>query len=286
MANNLPQLKSLVNNKEVKSRVVAMLGDKDSALFLNSILSVVTAGSLQDCEPSSVVSCALRSCSLGLSIDPAMGLAYLVGYKDKEGKKICTLQIGVGGYIALAMRSGSLEYFFVSEIYADEMKRCIPALNLFEFNETPSEERYKATAEPIGYYAEFKTLKGFVAKMYMTKSQMERYRDQYSKSYKMKPSTSLWTTEFVKMCKKTIARQLLWQYRGIFSISTQSQLQEATAADDNSENIIDNLDNEIPEEKKAKGRKIQRDDDIIDAVVADKEEAEKEMNEELEAFGN
>lgn len=271
--NLLVELRESAKSENVNSRVAAMLGEKDAALFINSVVSVATAN-LKEVETSTIWPCALKACALKLPIDPALGYAYLVPYNKK-----CTLQVGVRGLYTLAMRSNTLKSLVVSEVYEDELKRYIAPLGIIEFTEEPSKLRGKPTAEPIGYYASLEMKNGFSAFVYMTRVEMEAHRDRYSKMYKSNPKQSKWTDEFSKMAEKTILKKLLWKY-GVLSVETESALAQAESEEENSvvsavkENVV--LDAEIVE-KKAKGKKIE----LAEAVEAD----EKEKSEELEAFG-
>lgn len=278
MANNLPQIKSLANNEEIKSRVVGMLGERGANLFINSVVSVATS-TLQNVEPNSIFACGLKACALRLPIDPQLKYAALVPYGG-----VCSLQIMVDGYKHLAMRSGKVKKFIAEVVYADEFVSWNPFEQEIKLNlPKPDGERYKTTSEPVGYFVKCVLKDGYEETLYMTKKEVEKHRDKYSQMYKKNPKMSKWTDEFDKMALKTLVKKVI-KSMGIMSIEEEIALADVEAQEEPITDVIENTF-EVAEEKKAKGRKIQRDDDIIDAVVADKEEAEKEMNEELEAFG-
>lgn len=277
MANNLPQIKSLANNEEIKSRVVGMLGERGANLFINSVVSVATS-TLQNVEPNSIFACGLKACALRLPIDPQLEYAALVPYGG-----VCTLQMMVGGYKHLAMRSGKVKKFIAEVVYADEFVSWNPFEQEIKLNlPKPDGERYKTTSEPVGYFVKCVLKDGYEETLYMTKKEVEKHRDKYSQMYKKNPKMSKWTDEFDKMALKTLVKKVIKSMR-IMSIEEEIALADVEAQEEPITDVIENTF-EVAEEKKAKGRKIQR-DDIIDAVVADKEADEKEMNEELEAFG-
>lgn len=282
MTNNLPQnvsqIKSLANNAEIKKRVVDMLGERGANLFINSVISVATS-TLQNVEPNSIFACALKACALRLPIDPQLKYAALIPYGG-----VCSLQIMVDGYKNLAMRSGKVKKFIAEVVYADEFVSWNPFEQEIVLNPPKADgERYKATAEPIGYYAKCVLKDGYEEVVYATKSEMEKHRDRYSQMYKKNPKMSKWTDEFDKMALKTLVKKLI-KSMGIMGIEEAVTLAEVESQEEPINNVIESTF-EVAEEKKAKGRKIQRDDDIIDAVVADKEKEEQENLEELEAFG-
>ena len=63
---------------------------------------------LMKCDKTSVLSGAMTAAQLGLEIDPALGRAYLLPYKDKNKGMIAQLIIGYKGFTDLAYRSGQV----------------------------------------------------------------------------------------------------------------------------------------------------------------------------------
>ena len=68
----------------VKSKIIDMIGGKDSQRFITSIISAVGANpALKDCDQWSLVSAALLGESLKLSPSPQLGQYYMVPYDQK-----------------------------------------------------------------------------------------------------------------------------------------------------------------------------------------------------------
>lgn len=61
---------------------------------------------LQKCEPLSLVSSIVEASQLGLELDPILGHGYLVPFRRKDGKFICTFIPGYRGFIHLMRNSG------------------------------------------------------------------------------------------------------------------------------------------------------------------------------------
>ena len=105
------------------------------------------------------------------------------------------------------------------------------------------EEREKANT--VGYYARFELLNGFQKEMYWPKAKMEAHARQYSKAYqydlKEKKSSSVWTTNFDAMAKKTMLRQLLSKW-GIMSVEMQQAFENDMSVidEDGTARYIDN----------------------------------------------
>jgi recombination protein RecT len=78
---------------------------------------------LLECDRQSVLAGAMTAAQLGLEIDPSLGRAYLLPYRDSRKGMIAQLIIGYKGYIDLAYRSGQLSGIQAEAVYeADEFE--------------------------------------------------------------------------------------------------------------------------------------------------------------------
>lgn len=76
---------------------------------------------LLDCTPASVFTAVMQAAAWGLELDPMLGQAYLVPYKDRRaGVTLCTLQLGYRGMLALARRSGDIASFLPGVVHAKD----------------------------------------------------------------------------------------------------------------------------------------------------------------------
>ena len=221
--------KKLINNT---------LGDPERAKrFIASISSAVaTNPNLQECDAGTILSGALLGESLNLSPSPQLGHYYLVPYKNKNKEQPdAQFQLGWHGYYQLAIRSGQYKDLDVIEIKEGEYlgREKLTGKQKFEFIEDESERLDKDT---IGYLGYFELLNGYRKQIYMSKEEMEKHADTYSKAFnladykKLKAGqipekdmwkySSYWYKDFDGMAFKTILRRLISKY-GVMSIEMQ-----------------------------------------------------------------
>lgn len=238
IANTKPKFSVVIHSDGMKNLINKTLGDEKKAQrFVASICSAVaTNQQLQECEPQSVISGALLGEALNLSPSPQLGQYYLVPYKNgKTGKTDAQFQMGWHGYYQLAIRSGQYKDLDVIEIKEGEYKGRdkLTGKQTFEFIEDESERMSKET---IGYLGYFELINGYRKQIYMSKQEMEKHADTYSKAFslaeyeKLKKGlipekdmwkySSYWYKDFDGMAFKTILRRLISKY-GVMSIEMQ-----------------------------------------------------------------
>lgn len=219
MANqNLPakqdlSVKQYLRTDSIKARFDEILG-KNAPAFLSTVISLCSANQkLQDCDPKSVVGAAALAAAINLPVTPSLGQAYIVPY----GKQ-AQFQLGVKGMLQLALRSGQYRNIHVGEVYEGQVKERDP----FTGELTRGE---KISDTVVGYVAHIEMINGYKKTIYMTVAELEAFAEKYSKSYaydkKYKKESSLWTTNFDAMARKTMLKKILREY-GIMSIDQQS----------------------------------------------------------------
>lgn len=217
------RIQSLINQDSVKKRFEEMLG-KRSASFISSVVSAVSTNkALQEADPMSVVSAAAIAASLDLPINPSLGFAYIVPYRDK-GVPVAQFQVGYRGFIQLGMRSGQYEAMNAAIVYEGD---------LIENNRFTGSMKFRAgerTSDKIvGYVFYFKLLNGFEKYTYISKENAEKHGKQYSQSYKK--GFGKWIDDFDAMALKTVIKQGLSKW-GILSVEIQRALETDQAAID------------------------------------------------------
>lgn len=241
MANEIqkqqPKFSVVIQSDMYKKLINNTLGDPErSKRFIASISSAVaTNPNLRECEAGTILSGALLGESLNLSPSPQLGHYYLVPYKNKEGVSEAQFQLGWHGYYQLAIRSGQYKDLDVIEIKEGEYlgRDKLTGKQKFEFIENESERLNKPT---IGYLGYFELLNGYRKQIYMSKEEMEKHADTYSKAFnlesykKLKAGqipekemwkySSYWYKDFDGMAFKTILRRLISKY-GVMSIDMQ-----------------------------------------------------------------
>ncbi len=218
------KLQYLMQNDNVQQRLKAML-DKNAETYVTSVINVVNGNKkLQQCEPMSILKSAMIAASLNLPVEPNLGMAALVPYKDKSNGMQAQFQMMWRGFVQLALRTGVYKTINVSEVYEDEIVKFNPFTEEIEFTDQSEwKMRYTENGKVVGYLAYFKLLSGFEKYSYMTKEEAEKHATSYSQSYKydkqFNKSSSPWSTDFNSMGKKTVLKLLIGKF-GPMSIQT------------------------------------------------------------------
>lgn len=249
--NQRPSLTAYLTQDAVKAQINNVIGGKNGARFIASIVSAVQANpALQECKNPSILSAALLGESLNLSPSPQLGQYYLVPYNDKEEGKVAQFQLGYKGYIQLAIRSGQYKKLNVLAIKAGELVRFDPLNEELEVR-LIEDEWNRENTPTIGYYAMFEYTNGFRKAIYWSREKMLAHADKYSKAFHAKAVesstpkysrvsyddflagnypkgdewkySSFWYKDFDGMAYKTMLRQLISKW-GIMSIEMQSAL--------------------------------------------------------------
>jgi len=208
-------LSALLSAPSVKGRFEEVLGKRAPA-FLSSILSVTNGNPLlRNADPMSIVAAAAVAASLDLPVNPNLGFAALVPYKDK-GRPVAQFQMMVRGYVQLAIRTAFYQTMNVSPVYEGE---------LASYNRITGDVRFDAEGKQseaiVGYAAYFRLLNGFEKYLYMDVDAIRAHGKRYSKSYDNPQGK--WKTDFEAMAAKTVLKQLLARW-GILSIQMQTAL--------------------------------------------------------------
>lgn len=236
-------LQQLLSSAVIKKRFEELL-DNSASSFISSILTIVRSNSrLQDCSPNSILSAAGIAAALKLPINPGLGFAFIVPYKNQA-----QFQLGYKGFIQLAMRSGQYRTLNSAAVREGQIED-------IDFVTGEIIRGEKISDEIVGYCAYMELLNGFNKALYMSIEELQAHAEKYSQSfaYDMKSGkkSSVWSTNFDAMAKKTVLKKLLSNF-GIISIDQQS-VDLATALQADQAVITDEgyryIDNEHGEEK-------------------------------------
>ncbi len=174
--------------------------------FLLSAITVIQNNKdLQNADKNSILYGLMNAAIIGLPINPNFNLAYIIPYKNnKEGKVYAQFQIGAQGYVTLAIASGFVENFGVSEIYEGELIVYNPLKgSIFDFNNRKSDK-------VIGFACYVRLKTGLERYEYWTYEQVMKHAKTYSESYKHNYGT--WVTNPIAMGKKTVAKHTVKRY--------------------------------------------------------------------------
>lgn len=243
MKQDSPTLQQLLNSEGIKRRFEELL-DNAAPSFISSILTIFNSNpKLRECSPNSILSAAGIAAALKLPINPSLGFAFIVPYKNQA-----SFQIGTKGFIQLAMRSGQYRTLNAGAVCEGQIKE-------IDFETGAIIRGEKISDEVVGYVAHMELINGFKKSLYMTVEELRAHAEKYSQSYRYDLSygkkSSVWSTNFDAMAKKTVLKRLLSNF-GIISIDQQSAAL-ATALQADQAVITDEgfryIDNERGEEK-------------------------------------
>ena len=212
--NNLP---ALLENDKVKARFVEVL-NKNAANFMQTLLTVYNNNpKLQECNAKSILAAAGMAATLNLSIAPSLGHAYIVPYKGQ-----CQFQLGWKGLIQLAHRTNRYTTLNSSAVYEGQIRDvdCITGELI---------RGEKISNEIVGYSAYMELDNGFKKGLYMTLDEIKRHAQEFSQSYaydlRNGKKSSVWSTNFDAMAKKTVLKLLINRWGVIASSDLAKALQ-------------------------------------------------------------
>jgi recombination protein RecT len=244
-------IRSLMANDLVKQKFQEILG-KNAPAFISSVITLVATSALAKCEPKSILSAAVAAASLNLQINPSLGFAAIIPYKDTA-----QFQIMTKGFIQLALRSGQFRNINVTEVYAGELKVIDRLTGEFDLSGQKTDDKV------IGYAAYFELLNGFKKSMYMSIDTITKHGKRYSKTFEI-PSGS-WKQNFDAMASKTVLKLLLSRYAPL-----SVEMQTAVMQDQSEIKINDNLeitDLSYPDQKNERNGKDDPEGPSIDPEI-------------------
>ena len=208
-----PTLQQMLNSAGIKRRFEDLL-DKSAPSFISSILTIVNSNAkLKECPPNSIVAAAGIAAALKLPINPSLGFAYIVPYNRQA-----QFQLGYRGFVQLAMRSGQYRTLNAGAVREGQIQE-------MDFVTGEVIRGEKISDEVVGYIAYMELINGFCKALYMTVEELKAHAEKYSQSYaydlRARKKSSVWSTNFDAMAKKTVLKRLLSQF-GVMSIDQQS----------------------------------------------------------------
>lgn len=245
----LKRFNACISNEATQQYLQQVLREKRSSFTNNIIALVSNNASLQECQPMSLIYAGLKATSLDLPLDPNLGFAYIIPYKNsKKGVSDAQFQIGYKGFIQLAIRSGQFLLINVTDIRDGELT----GENLLTGEITFQRVAGREQKPVVGYAAFFKLTNGFSKTLYMTVGEVKQHAGRYSQTYSSKldyiRNSSKWTTDFDAMAKKTVLKLLLSKYAPL-SVEMQTAIQndQAVIDDQGEAQYLDNPEEQTPE---------------------------------------
>lgn len=233
-------LGSLLQSEDIKARFKQVLGAK-AAAFMSSIVSVANNNAmLATADPMSVIQAAAVAATLDLPINPSLGFAHLVPYRDgKTGRVVAQFQLGWRGLVQLAQRTGTYRTMNAGKLYEGQLIE-----NDLLTGHIKVDAAAKKSDVVIGYFAHFELLNGFEKTVFIAKEDAEKHGRRYSKSYE----TGQWKKDFDAMAVKTAVKQLLGKWAPLstdYQMQKALQMDQAVIKEDGTPDYIDNKDSAI-----------------------------------------
>jgi len=266
-------INALLDSEGIKNRINELLGRR-APQFVSSLVSLINADDKMlkvfHEAPITIIQSALRAASYDLPIDPGLGYAYLVPFKNnkKGGIMEAVFIMGYKGMYQLAMRTGVYKKLNVVDIREGELKRFDRLTEDIDIQFVEDEDT-RAKLPVIGYCGYFRLVNGMEKIIYMTVAQLRAHEIKFRKGEYMGKG---WKEDAESMMAKTVLRKLIGKW-GIMSIDYQTaspdmvKAAEAIASgklDDEDENTID----------------IKADEEKAPADMPQDEQSENDMSEE------
>ena len=242
---------SILDRDGYRRRFEELLGTR-TPQFLSALVSVVNGSDqlkqVVYSAPVTIIQAALKAASYDLPIDPGLGFAYIVPFKNKkieEGREIyrseAAFVLGYRGMIQLALRTGAYKRLNVVEIRQGELQKYDRLRDELEL-EFIEDDEARENLPIVGYAAYMQLLNGMEKTVYKTVAQIRAHEERHRKG---KYTNPIWRTDFDAMARKTALRELIGKW-GLMSIdyrySSDAQAIQAAAeilADEDAGEIIE-----------------------------------------------
>lgn len=233
-----------------------LLQERKGQFVSNLTALVANNANLQECEPFTLMFAALKATALNLPIEPSLGMAHVISYKNKKrGITEAQFQLGYKGFQQLALRTGQYKRINTTEVREGEIGKRNRLTGEIEWKWIEDDaERLKKPV--IGYVNYFRLLNGFESTFYMSKEEMEAHALRYSQTYKSTTpyikEQSKWTTDFDSMALKTVIKLNLSK-NGVLSTELQEAIRsdQSVMREENKYEYVDNDEQVIIDAQKA-----------------------------------
>ena len=237
----------LLDSNGIKKRINELLG-KRAPQFVGSLVSMVNAdANLQQAfhdAPMTIIQAGLRAATYDLPIDPGLGYAYVVPFKNrqKDGsvRAEASFILGYKGMLQLAMRTGAYRKINVVDVREGELKHFDRLTEDVEI-EFIEDEDERNTRSIVGYCGYFRLVNGMEKYIYMSLKELEAHEEKHRKGKFMGKG---WRDDKDAMCRKTVLRQLIGKW-GVMSIDYQAAPSVVAAAEAVAKGEFDDDDTKV-----------------------------------------
>ena len=170
---------------------------------------------LRTCDKGSLQRSIAQAANYGLEVGGVLGQSYFIPYNESvknpqtgqwEKVMTCHFQIGYKGLIELARRSKTIKTIAAEPVYSNDDFECELASGRSIHHKI---NIFKDRGEVVAYYCLVELTNGGEQFAILTKSDAEKFRDKYSKSYVMAKNSGKgleennWVKNFDAMALKT-----------------------------------------------------------------------------------
>ena len=213
-------MNEMMDSSGMKKRFHELLGSR-APQFVGSIVSLVNASpQMREAfanAPMTIIQAGLKAATYDLPVDPALGYAYIVPFKNKQPDNSYRMEgsflLGYKGMYQMAMRTGVYTKLNVVDVREGELKSWNPLTEdiELEFIEDEDEREEKPV---IGYCGFFRTVNGMEKYIYWSVAKIQRHERKHRKGKYQNP---VWSSNFDAMARKTVLRELIGRW-GVMSI--------------------------------------------------------------------
>ena len=246
----LQKFNAMLENTRTQEYLTNVLGEKKQTFVSNMVALVSSNKALSECDPSTIMFSCLKATALGLAVDPSLGLAWVLPYRDnKNNTTVATFQLGAKAYIQLALRTAQYKKINVRDVRQGEIVGEDFVSGDMQFKKL---EKDREKAPIVGYVAMFELINGFSKQLYMSVEELDAHAKRFSQTYRK--GYGLWSDKEMRgsMMEKTILKRLLSKY-GVLSVEMEQAIKSDSAVlgENNSVRYIDNEEDAIDLEKAA-----------------------------------
>lgn len=246
----LQKFNAMLENTRTQEYLTNVLGEKKQTFVSNMVALVSSNKALSECDPSTIMFSCLKATALGLALDPSLGLAWVLPYRDnKNNTTVATFQLGAKAYTQLALRTAQYKKINVRDVREGEIVGEDFVSGEMQFKKL---EKDREKAPVVGYVAMFELINGFSKQLYMSNEEIDAHAKRFSQTYRK--GYGLWTDKDMrpKMAEKTVLKMLLSKW-GVLSVEMEQAIKSDSAVlgENNSVRYIDNEEDAIDLEKAA-----------------------------------
>lgn len=261
----LQKFNAMLENTRTQEYLTNVLGEKKQTFVSNMVALVSSNKALSECDPSTIMFSCLKATALGLAIDPSLGLAWVLPYRDnKNNTTVATFQLGAKAYTQLALRTAQYKKINVRDVREGEIVGEDFVSGEMQFKKL---EKDREKAPVVGYVAMFELINGFSKQLYMSNEEIDAHAKRFSQTYRK--GYGLWADKDMrpKMAEKTVLKMLLSKW-GVLSVEMEQAIKSDSAVlgENNSVRYIDNEEDAIDLEKAAAVQKAFEDFDSAEEV--------------------